>query len=404
MNHSTLEAALGLSAPWKVTEDSFSLEEKRLDITIDFEPGSTFSCPECGAEGAKAYDTQERTWRHLNFFQHETYLHARVPRVECPKGCGIKTVEVPWTRSGSGFTALFEALIMVMAREMPVAAIAAMVGEHDTRIWRVLHYHVEEARREEDFSGVRRVGVDETASRRGHNYISLFFDLDVKRLLYGVEGRDQDTVSAFADDLIAHGGDPDQVRHVCCDMWPAYINGVKVSFPDAEITFDRFHIMKIINQAVDEVRRQEAQTVDVLKTTRYLWLKNPAHLSAKQRRKMDSLAANNLKTARAYQIRLTLQELFEQPSREAGEAFLKRWYFWATHSRLEPIIRAAKTIKHHWEGVLNWFDSLITIGLLEGYNSLIQAAKARARGYRTNRNLITMAYLIAGQLKFNLPT
>jgi transposase len=107
MNQSTLEAALGLTAPWKVTEDRFSVEEKRLDITIDFESGSTFTCPDCGAEGAKAYDTQERTWRHLNFFQHETYLHARVPRVECPQGCGIKTVEVPWTRSRSGFTALF---------------------------------------------------------------------------------------------------------------------------------------------------------------------------------------------------------------------------------------------------------------------------------------------------------
>ncbi len=102
--------------------------------------------------------------------QHETYLHARVPRVECPQGCGIKTVEVPWTRSRSGFTALFEALIMIMAREMPVAVIAAMVGEHDTRIWRVLHHHVEEARREADFSEVRRIGMDETASRRGHIY------------------------------------------------------------------------------------------------------------------------------------------------------------------------------------------------------------------------------------------
>jgi len=188
-NHSTLEAALGLSAPWKVAKDTFSLEEKRLDISIDFEPGSTFSRPVCGATGAKAYDTQERTWHHLKFFQHQTYLHARVPRVECSQRCGIKTVEVPWTRSRSGFTALFEAFIMIMPREMPVAAIAAMFGEHDTRIWRVLHHHVEEARKEDDFSEVRRVGMDETASRRGHNYISSFFDLEVKRLLYGTEGK-----------------------------------------------------------------------------------------------------------------------------------------------------------------------------------------------------------------------
>ena len=405
MNSSTLEAALGLTTPWKITKDKFSPEEKRLDIWIDFETGSTFSCPVCGAEGAKAYDTQERTWRHLNFFQHETYLHARVPRVECSKGCGIKTVEVPWARMRSGFTALFEALIMIMAREMPVAAIAAIVGEHDTRIWRILHHHVEEARKEADHSEVRRIGMDETASRRGHHYISLFFDLDMKRLLYGAEGHSQETVSAFAADLNAHGGLPDQIRQACCDMWPAYIKGVKTSFPNAEITFDRFHVMKIMNQAVDEVRRLESKTTDVLKKTRFMWLKNPTNLTDKQRRKMDSLAGLNLKTARAYQIRLALKGFFELPNnREDGEAFLKRWYFRATHSRLEPVIQAAKTIKRHWEGVLNWFDSRATTGLLEGFNSLLQAAKARARGYRTNRNFITMAYLIAGQLKFNLPT
>jgi len=404
MNRSTLDMALGLSDPWKVTEDKFSLEEKRLDIYIDFKPGSTFTCPDCGATGAKAYDTKERTWRHLNFFQHETYLHARVPRVECPQGCGIKTVNLPWTRALSGFTALFEALIMVMVREMPVAAVATIVGEHDTRIWRLLHHHVEEARAEADFSEVRRVGMDETASRRGHNYISFFFDLDKKRLLYGAEGRDQSTVTDFATDLSAHGGDPEQIQQACSDMWPAYIKGVETSFPNAEITFDRFHIMKIMNKAVDEVRRLESQTTDLLKQTRYMWLKNPANLSSRQRYKMDSLTKYNLKTARAYQIRLTFQELFEQSDRESAEIFLKRWYFWATHSRLEPIIQAAKTIKNHREGVLNWFDSMISTGLLEGFNSLVQAAKARARGYRTNRNIITIAYLIGGKLKFDLPT
>lgn len=159
-----------------------------------------------------------------------------------------------------------------------------------------------------------------------------------------------------------------------------------------------------MNKAVDEVRRLESQTTDLLKQTRYMRLKNPANLSGSQRYKMDSLAKYNLKTARAYQIRLTFQEFFEQSDRESAEVFLKRWYFWATHSRLEPIIQAAKTIKNHWEGVLYWFDSMISTGLLEGFNSLIQASKARARGYSTNRNIITMAYLIGGKLKFNLPT
>ncbi len=403
MNRSTLEKALGLPEPWKITKDTFSVKEQRLDITIDFEAGSTFPCPECGAEG-KAYDTQQKTWRHLNFFQHETYIHARVPRVECPQGCGITTVGVPWARPRSGFSLLFEALIMTLVREMPVAAIAALIGEHDTRIWRVLHHYVEEARGDADYSEVERIGMDETASRRGHNYITLFYDLDEKLLLFGTEGRKQGVVSAFREDLQAHGGHPDQIKQTCSDMWPAYIKGVNDCFPQAEMTFDRFHIMKILNFAVDQVRRDEAKTRKELKKTRYLWLKNPAKLTAEQQQILEDLPTNNLRTAKAYQIRLTFQEFFNQPHREAGEAFLKRWYFWATHSRLEPIIQAAKIIRKHWEGVLNWFDSQITIGILEGFNSLIQAAKARARGYRTNRNLITMAYLIAGKLDFGLPT
>lgn len=244
----------------------------------------------------------------------------------------------------------------------------------------------------------------DTSCRYWRNYISLFFDLDGKRLLYDPEGRDQETATAFVGDLRAYGGDPDQVNQVCCYMWPAYIAGAEAPFPQANITFDHFHIMKIMNLAVDEVWRQEAKTTDILKNTRYLWLKNPTKLSAKQRQKMDSLTTYNLKTTRAYQIRLTLKELFLQPTGEAGEAFLKRWYFWATHSRLEPVIQAAKTIKRHWEGILNWFDSRITFGILEGFNSLIQAAKVGAQGYRTNRNLITMACLIAGKLDYNLPT
>lgn len=398
------QEALGLEGPWRVTKIEFSPEEKRIDITIDFPAGSEFTCPTCGASGAKAYDTRWEDWRHLDFFQYPAYLHARVPRVECPKGCGVKKVAVPWARKGSGFTLLFEALIMALVREMPVAAVARLIGEHDTKLWRLLHHYVEEARAKADFSWVRRVGVDETASRRGHNYISLFFDLDEKRLLFGIEGRGLEAVGEFAVDLEAHGGSSEAVEQVCCDMWPAYITGVGEYLPCAELTFDRFHVMKLMNEAVDEVRRKESREREVLKRTRYLWLKNPGKLSMKQGRKIDELKRHNLKTARAYQIKLTLQEYFEEPTREAGERFLRRWYFWATHSRLEPVIEVAKTIKRHWEGILNWFESYLTIGLLEGINSLIQAAKARARGYRSTRNLIAMAYLLAGKLEFNLPT
>jgi transposase len=124
--------------------------------------------------------------------------------VECPN-CGVKQVPLPWAREASGFTLLFEAFIMAMAKEMPVNAIARLVGEHDTRIWRILHHYVEKARGEQDYSRVSTVGMDETSSKRGHNYITVFVDMDNSKVLFATPGKDAATLTAFKKDLEAHG-------------------------------------------------------------------------------------------------------------------------------------------------------------------------------------------------------
>ena len=247
------------------------------------------------------------------------------------------------------------------------------------------------------------IAIDETAARRGHDYITLFVDIDQARVLFATEGRDANTIAAFADDLTAHGGDPEAIEEVCIDMSPAFIKGVAESLPGAAITFDKFHAVKLINDAVDQVRRAEQKRQNLLRGTRYIWLRNPANLSDRQRETLESLPTHHLKTARAYQIRLAFQDLYEQDTPEQAASFLKRWYFWATHSRLPPIIDAAHTVKRHWDGILRWFDSKIANGLIEGINSLVQAAKAKARGYRSIRNLKAMVYLLAGKLDLQLP-
>src|SRR5271157_2489203 len=393
-----MQQALGLTPPWTVVRSDFDTEAGRLDVEIDFTPGSRFACPSCGAADCPAYDTQRKTWRHLNFFQHQAYLNpssgysngfaagtlaslARVPRVRC-ETCGIRQVNVPWAteharegRPDSGFTLLFEAMVMTMVSAMPVAAVARIVDEHDTRLWRVVHHYVDEGRARTDASEVSRVAT---------------------------EGKDAATVAAFAEDLAAHGGSPEAIEEVCIDMSPAFIKGVADSLPEAAVTFDKFHAVKIINDAVDQVRRAEQKQQGVLRGTRYIWLRNPDNLSERQRTTLESLPTRHLKTARAYQIRLAFQELYDQPS-EAAASYLKKWYFWATHSRLEPIIDAAHTVKRHWDGILRWFDSKIANGLIEGINSLVQAAKAKARGYRSIRNLKAMVYLVAGKLDLRLP-
>jgi len=397
-----MQQALGLTPPWTVVRSDFDTAARRLDVEIDFTPASRFACPNCGAADCPAYDTQRKTWRHLNFFQHQAYLTARVPRVRC-ETCGIRQVNVPWARPDSGFTLLFEAMVMTLVSAMPVAAVARIVDEHDTRLWRVVHHYVEEGRARLDAAAVSRVAIDETAARRGHDYISLFVDLDQARVLFATEGKDAATVAAFAEDLAAHGGDPAAIAEVCIDMSPAFIKGVAESLPEAAVTFDKFHAVKIVNDAVDEVRREEQKSRPELKKTRYAWLRNETNLSTGQRETIDSLAHSNLKTARAYQIRLTFQAFYQQPSRQDAEAFLKTWYFWATHSRLQPMIDAARTVKRHWDGILRWHDSKIANGLIEGINSLVQAAKAKARGYRSIRNLKAMVYLVAGKLDLRLP-
>jgi len=397
-----LQLALGLTPPWTVSRSDFDPEAHRLDIQIDFAPGSRFACPVCGAADCPAYDTERKTWRHLNFFQHQANLTARVPRIRCDV-CGIKTVTVPWARPDSGFSLLFEALVMTMVSAMPVKAVARIVGEHDTRLWRVVHHYVDQARARIDTSDVTRIAIDETAARRGHNYITLFADIDQARVLFATEGKDAATVAAFADDLAAHGGDPEAIEEVCIDMSPAFIKGVAENLPNAAITFDKFHAVKIINDAVDQVRRAEQKRQNVLKGTRYIWLRNPANLSERQQAILDALPTHHLKTARAYQMRLAFQDLYQQDTPQQAAQYLNRWYFWATHSRLTPMIDAAYTIKRHWNGILRWFDSQIANGLIEGINSLVQAAKAKARGYRSVRNLKAMVYLLAGKLDLRLP-
>ncbi len=397
-----MQMALGLTPPWTVVGSDFDATAHRLDIHIDFPAGSRFACPSCGGNDCPAYDTDQMTWRHLNFFQHEAYLNARVPRIRCDK-CGIRKVQVPWARSDSGFTLLFEAMVMQMISAMPVRAVARMVGEHDTRLWRVLHHYVDQARARMAVSEVKKLAIDETAARRGHDYVTLFVDIDRARVLFATDGKDAATVAAFADDFAAHGGDPKAISEVCIDMSPAFISGVADNLPNAAVTFDKFHAVKIINDAVDEVRRSEQRKNAELRGTRHIWLRNPQNLSDRQKATLEALPTQHLKTARAYQIRLSFQDFYDQPATEQARTYLKKWYFWATHCRLEPMIKAAKTVKRHWDGILRWFDSKIANGLIEGINSLVQAAKAKARGYRSTRNLKAMIYLIAGKLDMQLP-
>lgn len=396
---SLFTAALGLAAPWKVTNIDFDETAKRIDFQVGYDRGTRFACPACATSDQPVHDRRQRTWQHLHFFEHRAFIHAEVTRVRCAACDKTSQVSVPWARPGSGFTQLFEAMLVTLATHMPANTLARMFSIGDDAVWRVLRHYTDTARAQEDFSHVTAVGIDETAARRGHDYITLFHDLRARRVLYVCEGRDQSTVDAFADDLWAHGGDPDQIDAVCIDMSKAYIAGVTRVLPSAAITFDAFHVIQLANQAVDQVRRCEGVWAKSLKRSRWIWLKNHGDLTAKQTRQFQSLSRENLETGRAWRLKEALRALYaEAPSRKQAEDELTRWVSWARRCRLEPFKRLAATIKAHWDGILNVFDSGLTNGAVEGMNGLIQAAKARARGHRAARSLITMSYLIGGKL------
>jgi transposase len=412
-------AALGLVEPWRVESVSFDQDVGRLDLRLAFARGARFACPDpgCVETECAVHDTVEKTWRHLDFFEHQAYLSARVPRVRCAQH-GVHLVHVPWARTGSGFTLLFEVAMLTYAKQMPIAPLAKMARVHDTRIWRVIEHHVQTTRAGMDFSGVTAVGVDETSARRGQDYVSTFMDLAEHRVLFATAGRDAATVAAFAADLSAHGGDPaTQIERVCCDMSPAFIKGINTHLGSApstgpgkqaspstghqpQIVFDRYHVVAKANDAVDAVRRAEVRTRPELKRSRYTWLKNDANLTRKQREQLTWLTrpSMQLKTARAARWRDDFNGFYDQPTPAHAEAYLQRWCYGAKRSRLEPVKAFVRLVEAHWDGILAWQQSQLSNGLLEGTNSLIQAAKRRARGYRSKSKMITIIYLIAGKL------
>ena len=405
MMQKLFEQALNIQDPWYIKSIDFDYSQKRLDISLDFRKGTHFEYTSIEGEllSGGVHDTKEKTWRHLNFFEHECYLKARVPRIR-KNDNSVEIVKTPWEGKMQGFTLLFEALILQLCTGMPVLTASQIVSVSDDKIWTMLRRYVDEAIEHIDLEKLEILGLDETSLKKNHNYITLFVDLVKRKIVHITEGKSNKTVVDFADFLKNHKGDPDKITDVSSDMSPAFIKGITENLKNAEITFDKFHILKIINEAVDKVRREEAKSQEELKGNRYIFLKNNSNLTSKQRDVLNDLKISrlNLKSIRALHIRENFQEIYNSNSSEDFEIKLKKWYFWATHSKIKQIIKVAKTIKKHWNGVLRWWSSKINNGILEGLNSVIQAAKSKARGYKLAVNFKTIAFLLAGDIDLSI--
>jgi transposase len=240
-----------------------------------------------------------------------------------------------------------------------------------------------------------RIVLDETSSKKGRKYVTVFINARTHETMFATAGKGMDTLAEFSEHLSAHGGKPENIKEIAMDMSPSFIAGAKARFPAAELTFDKFHVIQMMSSAVDEVRRSESKINPILKGSRWIWLKNPSNLTAGQASELKTLSKENLKTAEAYRIKLTLQDIYRFIGKDARLAriAMEQWIDMAKKSGLKPVMDAAASLAAHIRGVVRHFSTGLTSGVAEGFNSIIQEIKRRARGYRNSANFISMIYL-----------
>ena len=383
------QTLLGLTAPWEVTTvtvTKVSAERPlgEIAVAVRWQPGAPLRCPSCGQEG-RGYDGRSRRWRHLNTMQWKTFITAEVPRVNCPK-CGVKQVAVSWAEDASRFTELFEAFTIQVLKAVRSKVQAQCLTELSwDQVDRVMERAVARGLERRSLQELTYCGLDEKSFGKGHDYVSVLHDVAGRRVLEVVPERTRkaaDTLWAAIPVAQRQG-----LAAVAVDMWEPYLEAARAAAPQAAIVHDKFHCAKELNKAVDLVRRREHRELtregdDTLLKTKYLWLKNPHNWTVHQRKHFRELKTDTLKVGRAWAIKESFAGFWNYHHPTWAKKFFERWYFWATHSRLKPIIDAAKTLKRHLPGLLAYTKHRITNAVAEATNATIQLTKANARGYR----------------------
>ncbi len=367
---------LGIRLPWRVTRVRVNMAAERVDVWVEEAPGTTFPCALCREPVAMYDHTPEQAWRHLDTCQCATYVHARLPRTACPVD-DVKQVPAPWAEPRSEYTRLFERQIIDTSQECDVAGVRRLLRTTWDATWGVLERAVARGLGRKPRRVPARLGVDEKAIRKGHHYETLVVDLDTGTVEAVLDGRTQASLEAYYRQFT-----PEElatIEAIARDMWEPYIRATHACVPDAttQLVFNRYHATRYVTEAMDQVRRQEHQALQAqddrrLTGTKHLWLWNEENIPAWRRAEFDAL--------------------------KHAEKYFTAWYFWATHSRLTPIIEAARTLKRHLPNLLTYFKRWITNAMSEGINSKVQTLKVMACGYRNRAHYKTAMLFHCGGL------
>ena len=394
---------LGISSPWMVRDVLMDTEAETITVVVELRPGSTLDCPQCGQSGCQIKDRRVRTWRHLDTCQFKTLIEVPLPRTDCSE-CGVKTVSPPWAEKHARFTLLFERFAIDALLEMSLTGTCRLLRISWDEASGIISRAVARGLDKRDLSQLRRIGIDEKSVRKGHHYVTVVYNLETSKVIWIGKNRTEETLDSFFASL------PEEVllgiECITMDMWKPYRASCRkwIENADEKTVLDRFHIQRHLNGAVDKVRRQEHkalkdQGIDLLEKTKWDWLYNVENLSAKREARFEDLRQFDLKTVRAHAIKENFRHFWDYVYMANARKFFKKWYFWATHSRLQPIITVAKSFNNHLDRILTFFRLQATNSTAEGINNKIQSVKKKAYGFRNTDRFINAIYFHCGGLE-----
>jgi transposase len=393
---------LGLRKPWTVRSVELNNASEEVLVRVEHDRTEALHCPECGRE-CPGYDTRRRRWRHLDTCQFKTILEAEVPRVECAEH-GVRQITLPWSEPGSGFTALFECLVINWLKQASRSAVAERLRLTWAEVDGIMERAVRRGLARRKNEAPARLGVDETSFAKRHEYVTVVTDLDTSEVLYVGDERTTEALAAYYRSLSQE--ELAKIEVVSMDMWKPYMKATREHVPDADqkIAFDKFHVARHLGDAVDKVRRREHRELKAagdtrLTGTKHAWLINPAAMKPETWRGwFRELRQSALRTAEAWALKEAAMSLWDYVSRTWAEKAWRRWLGWAERSKLKPVQRAAALIREHLRGIITAIVHRATNAGAESINAKIQKIKRMACGYRNRDRFRNTIYFHLGGL------
>jgi transposase len=390
----------------RVVDVQFKPDAFMIFVTVKIHRGRP-TCSRCRRScRVGTYDSKVRLWRHLDLGPWELYLRASLRRLGCPNCHAIVTEAVPWAELGSSFTRDFEQVTSFLAQQTNQTVVSRLMKVAWLTVGHIVRRTVGRHQLPLRLRRLYRIGIDEISYRKHHKYLTLVADHQSGHIVWGGKGKSGETLDGFLDALGDEGREPIQL--VSLDMSAAFIAKLRERLPHATLVFDPFHVVKLANAAVDEVRRSQVRNLTgqpearAIKKTRWILLKASTNLCPQEHQRLSSIAKVNQPLYRAYLLKEALRDLYHTSASEAG-ACLDAWLAWASRSRLKPFVKLARTLRQHRQGILAAIEHGLSNGRLEGLNSKVRLLSHRAFGFHSAEALLALVYLCCSGIELELP-